>query len=546
MLRRVGAARRFVALCVALGLAGTALILGQAVLLADVLADVMSDGAGLAHVRGSLGLLCLGLLARAVLAWGGEVAAARAGAAVRSELRRDLLRHALALGPGWLSGQRTGELTTLAGRGLDALDPYFARYVPQLVLAAVVPLAVGVRALSVDLTTAAVIGLTVPLVPVFMVLVGLATQRSNERRWKALSTLGGHFLDTVTGLPVLKAFGRSRAQAGLVRPATDRYRREAMATLRVAFLSSLVLELLSTLSVAMVAVLVGVRLVDGSLDLRTGLLVLLLAPEAYLPLRRVGEHYHASVEGMAAAQRACDLLAEPLPARGSHRDVPDPREAPVALRGVSLRHPGAESDVLTGLDLTLVPGTVTALVGPSGAGKSTVLSAVLGLLPCRQGAVTVGGSDLADVDREAWWERVAWVPQRARLVTGTVAQNLRLAKPGATDAELAEAAALALLDVPLDAQVGERGEQVSGGQRRRVALARALLRDASLVVLDEPTEGLDAVTEADVVRVLRRLRHRERPATVLLVTHRPALLALCDSVHHLGAPVRRPAAQLAA
>jgi thiol reductant ABC exporter CydD subunit len=345
------------------------------------------------------------------------------------------------LGPGWLAGRRTGELTVTATRGLDALDPYLSRYLPQLFLAAVVPAAVGARILLADWPSAVIVALTLPLVPLFMVLVGLATQQHMRTRWRALEVLAGHFLDTVAGLSVLKAYGRSRGQADVVRRVSERHRRETLKTLRIAFLSSLVLELLATLSVALVAVAIGLRLVEGQLSLETGLLVLILAPEAYLPLRRVGEQYHAAAEGVAAAEKVLAVLDETPPRAGSVADVPDIRTAPVVLDAVSARYPDREEDAVHALSLELPPGSVTGLVGPSGAGKSTVLALLLGFLRPASGAVRVGGLDLADVDLAAWRRQVAWVPQRPHLVAGTVADNVRLGTPDAPDAAVAAAAA---------------------------------------------------------------------------------------------------------
>ncbi|MCP9981383.1 thiol reductant ABC exporter subunit CydD [Actinomadura madurae] len=492
------------------------------------------DGASLADLRTPMLLLLAVVLARTLVAWLAEVAAHRSSAAVKSELRRRLLAHALGLGPRWLSGERSGELATLATRGIDALDDYFSRYLPQLVLAVIVPVAVGARILLGDWLSAVTIAATLPLIPVFAILVGLTTQRKMDRQWRTLSLLSAHFLDVVAGLPTLKIFGRARAQAGRIREITDRHRRATMSTLRIAFLSALVLELLSTLSVALVAVSIGLRLVEGGLGLETALLVLILAPEAYLPLRQVGAQYHASVEGLTAASRVFEVLETPLPVSGTRPDVPDLARATLRLEDVTVTYPDRDAPALDDFSLTVHPGETVALVGPSGAGKSTALSVLLGFVRPDSGRVLVDWDDLATFSLDAWRAQIAWVPQRPYLFAGPVAANIRLGRPDASDAEVraaAEAAnALSFIEAlpsGFDTPLGDRGTGLSAGQRQRIALARAFLRDAPLLLLDEPTSGLDGESEAAVIDAVARLATSR---TVILVAHRPTLLPLADRV----------------
>ncbi|HEU5029397.1 MAG TPA: thiol reductant ABC exporter subunit CydD [Spirillospora sp.] len=532
LLRYARTTRIFLLSSVALGTATAALIIAQATLLADMLTRAFLGHATLTGLRTPMLLLLGVVLGRALVAWLQEIAAHRSSAAVKSQLRGRLLAHAMALGPRWLSGERSGELAALATRGVDALDDYFSRYLPQLVLAVVVPAAVGFRILLGDWPSAVTIAATLPLIPVFAILVGLTTQRKMDRQWRTLSVLSAHFLDVVAGLPTLKIFGRARAQAGRIREVTDRHRRATMATLRVAFLSALVLELLSTLSVALVAVSIGLRLVDGGLGLETALLVLVLAPEAYLPLRQVGAQYHASVEGLTAASRIFEVLETPPPATGSRSDVPDLSRATLRLDGVTVTHP--RGPALADFSLTVHPGETVALVGPSGAGKSTVLSVLLGFVRPDAGRVLADWDDLGDFAPDAWRERIAWVPQRPYLFAGTVADNIRLGRPDATDAEVRTAAEAAnalefvsALPSGFGTVLGDRGAGLSAGQRQRVALARAFLRDAPLLLLDEPTSNLDGESEAAVIDAVERLRTGR---TVLLVAHRPALAALADRV----------------
>lgn len=539
LVRYAGGSRAYLTACVALGVATAGLVVAQAALLATAISRAFLDGAGLADLRTPLLLLALVVTGRAAVSWAQEVAAHRASAAVKSQLRTRLLDHAVRLGPGWLSGERSGELATLATRGVDALDGYFARYLPQLVLAVIVPFAVLAVVLPADLLAAVTIALTLPLIPVFMVLVGLTTRRRTDRQWRTLSLLSGHFLDVVAGLPTLKVFGRARAQAASVRDITDRYRRATMGTLRVAFLSALVLELLATLSVALVAVGIGLRLVDGELTLRTALLVLILAPEAYLPIRQVGVHYHASAEGLAAAERVFAVLETPLPTAGTRTHVPDLRQVPIRLRDVTVRYAGRPAPAVDGLSLDVRPGDTVALVGPSGAGKSTVLGALLGFVRPESGRVLVGDVDLTAIDPDTWRSQITWVPQRPHLAAASIADNIRLGRPDADDDAVRRAVVLAGAAEFIDALpdglatvLGEGGAGLSAGQRQRVALARAFLRDTPVVLLDEPTAGLDGASEARVVEAVRRLA---RSRTVVVVAHRPALLSLADRVVVLDA-----------
>lgn len=524
------------------------LVLLQAELLARVLADGVTDsvsgGVTPAAVAGTLTLLGTVFTARAAVVWVQQVVARRAASAVKQDLRRQALDTTQRLGPAWLAGQRSGGLVTLLGRGLDALDPYFVGYLPQLFVAAVVPLAVIVRLLVADLTSAVIICVTLPLIPIFGVLVGMQTKAATQRQWRALERLGGHFLDIVSGLPTLRAFGRAKAQAAMVRRTADDHRAATMKTLRVAFLSALVLELVATLSVALVAVPVGLRLLGGGLDLHTALLVLLLAPEAYLPLRALGSQFHASAEGLEVAERTfavIDAEAEGGPP-ASRVDAAAAGRAsgggPVlVLDAVTVAYAGRPAPALDGVTLAVETGERVGLIGPSGAGKSTVLGLVLGLVHPTGGQVVLGGATLGSVDLDQWRRRIAWVPQRPHLFARTVAENIRLGRPGASDRDIRRAAEQAqaaefIEDLPAgyDTRIGERGFGLSAGQRQRIALARAFVRDAPLVLLDEPTAGLDARSEAAVVDAARRLMSGR---TVLVVAHRPAMIADVDRVIRL-------------
>ncbi|ONI77522.1 thiol reductant ABC exporter subunit CydD [Kribbella sp. ALI-6-A] len=523
LLRRAEAARWFLAGSVAIGVATGALVIVQAVLLARGISDVVLRGAGVGTIAW---LLAAVVAARAALAWLQEVVAQRAAAAVKSTLRRQVLEHSLKLGPAWLSSERSSQLTTLLTKGLDDLDPYFARYLPQLVLAATVPAGVVGWMATGDLIAAATVVVTLPLIPLFMALVGWATQAYSRRRQRALAVLAHHFSDVVSGLATLKLFGRAKGQAESVRRVTEEHRVASMASLRLAFLSSFVLELLASISVALVAVGVGLRLVEGRMGLETALLVLILAPEAYLPLRQVGAQFHASADGVAASEEVFRVLETPLPAQGERTDVPDLRSTGLHLHDVTVRYPDREQAALDGFDLDVWPGEVVALTGPSGAGKSTVLAVILGFVVPESGVVVAGGSAADEFDAGLWRRQFGWVPQRPGLRVGSIAENVRLGRPDATDQEVRKALDTAgAAELELETPVGEQGQLLSGGQRRRVALARALVTDAPVLLLDEPTAGLDPVAEAAVVAGLRATGK-----TVLLVAHRPALMDAADRV----------------
>ncbi|MGW2772861.1 thiol reductant ABC exporter subunit CydD [Streptomyces olivaceoviridis] len=540
LLRYARATRLFLVAVIGLGAVGAGLVIAQAMLVAEIVVGAFQHGQSVAELRTPLLLLAAVAVGRSIVAWLTELSAHRASAAVKSELRGRLLDRAAALGPGWLSGQRTGSLVTLATRGVDALDDYFSRYLPQLGLAVVVPVAVLARIVTEDWVSAAIIVCTLPLIPVFMMLIGWATQSRMERQWRLLSRLSGHFLDVVAGLPTLKVFGRAKAQAESIRRITGEYRQATLRTLRIAFLSSFALELLATLSVALVAVTIGMRLVHGDMDLSIGLVILVLAPEAYLPLRQVGAQYHAAAEGLAAAEEIFSVLETAVPDSGTGA-VPT---GGVAFEGVSVRYPGRSSDAVTDVSFTVEPGETVALVGPSGVGKSTLLSVLLGFVRPTEGRVRIGGADLAGLDLAEWRSRVAWVPQRPHLYAGTIAENVRLARPDADDGAvrraLRDAGAwefVTALPEGVDTVLGEDGAGLSAGQRQRLALARAFLADRPVLLLDEPTAALDGGTEGEVVAAVRRLAAGR---TVLLVVHRPALLGIADRVVRLGGAAAVP------
>ncbi|WP_107499275.1 ABC transporter ATP-binding protein/permease [Streptomyces uncialis] len=652
MLRELPALRRHMTCSAVLALLGAGLVVVQVSLLATVLADGF---AGHGFRTATLAALGAVMTSRALLSWTRGVLAERAAADLKRGLRDRITARLRQTGPVHMAARRHGETATLLTRGLDALDPYVVGYLPTMAATAVVPLTVVGWLWWTDWTSALIVVVTLPLIPVFGALVGMHTARRTAHQWRLLARLGGHFLDVVAGLPTLRAFGRERHQTRVVGEMADAHRRATMRTLRVAFLSSFVLETVATFSVALVAVPVGLRLLGGGTDLRTALVVLFLAPEAYLPLRAMGAAFHNSAEGIAVAERVFAILDDEAPtpgrdARGGRADgtrrgqasgtrrspvrdttrrgpvgsvrrdlvsgarhgsvngarqdrvastrhgpvsdtrgdpvsgMPDARTAPLCLDGVTVRYPDRAAPALRNVSLSVRPGEHIALVGPSGAGKSTLLALLLGFVAPASGRVTLGGTDLVTPDAvppdpcpsdhcspdacqpdpcppdlarpdacpphrcppnrcprdqvrpdlDAWRAQVAWVPQRPHLFAASVADNIRLGRPDASDAEVRRAARAASADLfvealpqAYDTPLGEHGTGLSAGQRQRIALARAFLMDAPVLLLDEPTAHLDPESEAAVTRATVDLM---RGRTSIVVAHRTSLLPHADRI----------------
>lgn len=538
LLRRTAAARPLMAIDTALGIGSAVAVLLQGFVLARVVARGF-DGVPLDRLWSDLVLLVAAFAIRAGLGAAMAVAGHRAAWSVLSELRLAVVEKRLATQPIAVDGVGGSELAAVAVQGVEGLEGYFARYLPQVVLASAVPFVVVAAVAVIDWESALIMLLTLPLVPVFMWLIGRYTEQRTRERWQALRRLSAHFLDVVRGLPTLRAFGRAGDELATLSAVSERYRATTMATLRVSFLSGSVLELAATLGVALVAVTAGVRLVGGDVGLQTGLTVIVLAPELYLPFRRLGAEYHASADGLAVAERMFALLDAPAATpSGGRGSAPDPAEAPIRFERVSFSYPSRPVPVLDRFDLELVPGEAVALVGESGAGKSTAAALLLGLLEPTAGRISIGGVDLAVCDGESWRRRLAWVPQHPALRRGSVADNIRLGDPAASDRRVRDAAALAgahefieRLPDGYATRVGDGGRGLSPGERRRIGLARAFLRDAPLVILDEPTADLDPVAAAVVSAAVERLRPGR---TILLIAHRPEVIGHADRVVRLA------------
>jgi thiol reductant ABC exporter CydD subunit len=522
-------------------------IVVQAVSLATVVDRSLLHHDALATVRPELIAVALAVAARALLAVIGERSAQRTAESVVASLRGQLLRHALRLGPSWLSGERPGELSLTATRGLRSLHTYFARYLPQAAMAAVVPVMLLAWVATQDWLSLVVVLALVVAVPVTMIYFGREATRRTQRQWRRLGSLAGRFLQLIEGLPTLRAFGREAHGRREVAESTEGVRVATMRTLRVAFLSALSMDLIAGFGVGFVAMVLGLRLLWGELSLQTAMAVLLVAPEIFVPMRRAGAEFHASTEGQAAAARVLEVLDLPVATPPTSPTSPRPERSsrPVALRIANLRVDFEDRSVAAVDDLSLhaTPGARVALVGPSGSGKSTVLAALLGFVVPTAGTMTVGGRDSTKCAVNEWRANFSWVPQRPYLFSATLADNLRLGAPDATTDALHQVVnavglerLIAHLPDGLATSLGQDGLTLSAGERQRVALARALLCPAPILLLDEPTASLDHVTAAEIAGAVEPWLSGR---TVIVAAHEPLLLPRFDMVIDVGAPLPR-------
>lgn len=542
--RRARAMRGFLALGGLLGLLQTASIIGFAWFVSVLVTGVIA-GQSVPELAGSFAALAAMVLLRAFTVWAMDAAAAAGAARVKNQLRVAVLAGIRRLGPAWTQQRGSAATATLVGPGLDALDGYFGKYLPQLILTAIATPLLVLAIFLKDWLSALIVALALPIIPLFMVLIGMATQAVQRKQWDALQHLSGSFLDVVGGLATLKIFGRERRQLARIRTVTDSYRIETMKVLRLSFLSGFVLELAGSLSVALIAVTIGLRLLDGQLTLAVGLFVLILAPEVFLPLRNVGAQYHSAADGITAAADIFEVLeeAEAAPAAQAQDAVPAPTAAanasallrgPLGLDDLTVRR--GDRLVVDRLTASFEPGTVNVIAGPSGAGKSTLLAAMLGFVPA-EGEIALGdGQPLRRAD-------LAWAGQHPGLGSGSVADNIALGSalaPGSPERArlLARSMRLAVASgIDPELELGVAGAGLSGGQAQRVALARAFYRWQELgtpvLLLDEPSSALDAETEARLLESLREVA--DAGAIVIVVSHRQAVLAAADRTVRLEA-----------
>ncbi|GGC02795.1 thiol reductant ABC exporter subunit CydD [Marinobacterium zhoushanense] len=506
----------------------------QADQLAVIISGIVAGGDGIEEYRTAFVLLLSAVLLRALMGYLREWGGLCASLGVRRRLRAELLAKLDRLGPGYCHARQTGDLSTLLLEQVEALDGYFARYLPQMWLSLGLPLLILLFILPQNWAVALIFLITAPLVPLFMALVGIKAAAANRRNFQALANLSAYFLDLVQGLATLKLFQRSRGEARVLGQVSEAFRVRTMEVLRLAFLSSAVLEFFASVSIALTAVYLGFSFLgelkfgswQGSITLYQALFILLLAPEFYLPLRELGTHYHAKQEAMAASERLQSLLDEVEHTVDGGRLRLESGPVEIEFRDLSLTYPGREQPVLNGLNLQLAAGERVAIRGPSGAGKSSLMNLLLGFYPVTGGELLVNRQPLAQLERDAWLQTIAWVSQQTTLFAGTLRDNLKLARADADDRELMQACVdahvvefLDRLPAGLDTEVGEAGHGLSGGQIQRIALARAFLKDAPLLLLDEPTANLDAQSETLVLDALARL---SQGRTVLILTHREA------------------------
>jgi ATP-binding cassette subfamily C protein CydCD len=500
------------------GLLAGLLTIWQAWLLSSSINNVFLHGQSLAQVTGLLRLMLLAISGRALLTWLNEISANAVAVKIKTDLRNRLFDHILKLGPAYARGQRTGELTAAAVEGIEALDAYFSQYLPQLVITTLVPLSILIVVFPIDLLSGIVFLVTAPLIPFFMIMIGKGAEIVTKRQYDTLRLLSAHFLDSLQGLTTLKLFGQSKAQTRNIAKVSDQFRDATLGVLRITFLSALALELLATLSTAIVAVEIGFRLLYGKMEFQPALFLLVLAPEFYMPLRALGARFHAGMSGTTAAKRIYEILDTPITSDQSSVISDQLPVTSYVLRftDVSFTYPGESTPALEHINLTIKPGQHIALVGKTGAGKSTLVNLLLGFIQPTEGEIQNSEFRIQN--------SIAWVPQRPHLFHDTLANNIKLGKPEATPAEVIAAAQAArlhdfieLLPDKYETVIGEGGARLSSGQAQRLALARAFLKDAPLLILDEPTSSLDPETESLLEESTRQLMQGR---TTLTIAHR--------------------------
>ncbi|HEY5903807.1 MAG TPA: thiol reductant ABC exporter subunit CydD, partial [Anaerolineales bacterium] len=510
---------------VACGLLGGLLTIFQAWLISSTIDAVFLNGRTLMQVMGWMRLVLLLIAGRAALAWLSETAASAVAVPIKHALRQRLLAHILDLGPAYSRGEHTGELSAAAVEGVEALDAYFRQYLPQLAISVLVPISVLLVIFPLDPLSGIILLVTAPLIPFFMYMIGKGAEGLTRRQYETLSRLSAYFLDSLQGVTTLKVFGQSRAQTANIAAVSHRYRDATLKVLQVTFLSALALELAASLSTAIVAVEVGLRLLYARMEFREALFILVLAPEFYLPLRMLGLRFHAGMSGVSAARRIFQILD--TPALSASIAGADPVAAPsldVQLKNISFTYPGESAPALDGIDLSMQAGQHIALVGPSGSGKTTLMHLLLRFMEPARGCILLGEAPLSQTPLDRWRQMAAWVPQAPHLFNDTIAANIRLGKPEACDDEIVRAASAAHLHDFITSLpegyatvIGEGGARLSSGQAQRLALARAFLMDAPILLMDEPTSSLDPETEAMLEGVVRRLMQGR---TVLTIAHR--------------------------
>jgi len=517
-----------------IGLVSGLLLIAQAWLLANIINAVVFENSDLAEVMPWLWTMLVIFLTRSTLSWASEQVAFYAAIQVKLQLREKLYLHIQKLGPAWLSNERSGNIANTLSDGIEALEAYYAKYIPAMSLVALIPLAMLVFIFPADWVSGLIMLATAPFIILFMILIGHGTEKRNQKQWKQLAHMSSHFLDVIQGLPTLKLFNASRREASVIAKISDDYRIGTMSVLRVAFLSSLVLEFFSSLSIALVAIVIGFRLLSGDMDFFYGFFILLLAPEFYFPLRNMGTHYHARMEAIGAAERIIEVLnTKPNSKLGTQTTVPPINQSTIQFLDVSFEYPDGRK-ALQSLNLQIPANKTLALIGASGSGKTSIINLLLGFLTPTSGKILIGGIPLNEIKPQTWRQQLAWLPQKPQIFPATVANNIRLGQEDAAISRVISTAQQAhasefIEQLPdgYNTLIGEGGQGLSGGQIQRIALARAFLKNAPLFIFDEATANLDLQSETLVQQAINTLTKNR---TVVMIAHRLQTIKNADCI----------------
>ena len=533
--KQKAASGRFLSLAIGSGFVNGLFLIAQAWLLSSIVNDAVFNDVKLDKLWPRLGMMLGIFVIRGLLAWLSEIFAFSAAARVKQHLRQALYTRFHEIGPHNLAREETGALINTWVEGVDSMHDYYARYFPAMSLTVMIPLAILIFIFPSDLLSAIIMIVTAPLIQFFMILIGKGTEKLNQKQWRKLSYLSSHFLDVVQGMTTLKLFDASKREAALVRKISEEYRLETMKVLRVAFLSSFTLEFFSTVSIALIAVTIGFRLMWGDMDFRHGFFVLLLAPEFYLPLRRMGVFYHARLQAIGAAENMMRLLSGTSETPIARMIQPQKTVPHIVFENVSFAY--GDRQILRGIDFEILPGQSTGLIGVTGTGKSTIMAMLLGFIRPQQGRILVDGVDLNEIDLESYRRNLGWVPQSPNLLSGSVRENILLGSPDASPElfamicrELQVDEFIAVLPDGYETLLGEKGFGLSGGQIQRIALARAMIREVNFLLLDEPTASLDPLTEQMIDKTLLELGGKK---TRFVIAHRAATISAMDHLYHL-------------